>query len=168
MTVREAIVLAIPVFAARAEGGLFAIREELQRAGVPPRLAAEIVEFLPLALARALLDGMGIHFEDHYVRQTTGGRVIGQKLLTDEPVFREGLAIANEVSPDGDAFLAVAGWSVEYRAINQAMNSGARPEDLRCAPPVVFAEYDDERRFDDTSGGVQPQAKARAWWQFWK
>lgn len=164
MTVREAIVLAVPVFAAQAGGGLFAVREELQRAGVPPRLAAEIVEFLPLALARALLDGMGIHFEDHYVRQTAGGRVIGEKRLADEPVFREGLAIANEMSADGDAFLAVAGWSVEYRAINRAMNSGARPEDLRCAPPVVFAEFDDERNFDDAAGG----ARARAWWRFWQ
>jgi hypothetical protein len=166
MTVREAILLAIPVFASHARGGLFAIREEIERVGVPPELAAEIVEFLPLALARALLDGMGIHFEDHYVRQTARGRVIGQKLLSDEAVFREGLAIANEISSDGGAFIAVAGWSVEYQAINKAMNSGSRPEDLRCEPPVVFAEYDDERAFDDTSGGVQP--RSRPWWRFWK
>jgi hypothetical protein len=80
MTVREAIQLAVPVFAANARGGLFAIRQGLEAAGVPPRLAAEVVEFLPLALARALLDGMGVHFEDHYVRQTARGRVIGRKL----------------------------------------------------------------------------------------
>jgi hypothetical protein len=166
MTVREAILLAMPVFAAHAGGGLYVIREELESAGVPRRLAAEIVEFLPMALARALLDGMGVHFEDHYVRQTARGRVIGRKPLADEPVFREGLALANELSDDGTTFLAVAGWSAEYRAINKAMNSGSRPEDLRCAPPVVFAEHDDERSFDDTSGGVQP--RARAWWQFWK
>jgi hypothetical protein len=168
MTVREAIALALPVFVAHAGSGLFVIREELERVGVPRRLAAEIVEFLPLALARALLDGMGVHFEDHYVRQTASGNIIGEKLLTDEPVFREGLALANEVSVDGAVYLAVAGWSAEYRAINQAMNSGSRPEDLRCAPPVVFAEHEDERRFDDTSGGVQPRARGRAWWQFWK
>lgn len=166
MTVREAILLAVPVFAANARGGLFVIRQELEKAGVSHRLAAEIVEFLPLALARALLDGMGVHFEDHYVRQTARGRVIGHKPLADEPVFREGLALANELSGDSVMFLAVAVWSTEYKAINQAMNSGSRPEDLRCAPPVVFAEYDDERDFDDTSGGVQPRAKA--WWQFWK
>jgi hypothetical protein len=166
MTVREAILLAMPAFASHAKGGSFAIREEIEMAGVPHRLATEIVEFLPLALARALLDGMGVHFEDHYVRQTARGQVIGRKLLIDEPVFREGLALANEVSADGGAFVAVASCSTEYRAVNEAMNSGSRPEDLRCAPPVVFAEYDDERGFDDTSGGAQP--RARSWWQFWK
>jgi hypothetical protein len=166
MTVREAILLAMPAFASHAKGGPFAIREEIERAGVPRQLATEIVEFLPLALARALLGGMGIHFEDHYVRQTARGRVIGQKLLIDEPVFREGLAIANEISADGGAFVAVAGCSAEYRAVNEAMNSGSRPEDLRCAPPVVFADYDDGRSFHDTSGGAQP--RSRSWWQFWK
>jgi hypothetical protein len=166
MTVRDAILLAPPVFAAHARGGLRAIRLGLEAAGVPPRLAIEVVEFLPLALARALLDGMGVHFEDYYARQTSGGRVIGQKLLADEPVFREGLAAADEMSGDGAAYLAVAGRSAEYQAINRAMNAGARPEDLRCAPPVVFADHDDERRFDDTSGGVQP--RAHAWWRLWK
>lgn len=166
MTAREAILLAMPVFAAHGRGGLFAVRTELERAGVPRQLAAEVVEFLPLAFARALLDGMGVRFAEHYVRQTSGGRVIGRKLLADEPVFREGLAAADEVSADGAAFMAVAGFSREYRAVNAELNAGARAEDLGCVPPVVFAEYDDERRFDDTSGGVQPRAKS--WWQFWR
>jgi hypothetical protein len=166
MTVREAILLAMPVFTEHARGGLSAIRRELEKAGVPRKLAAEITEFLPLALARAMLEGMGVHFEDHYVRQTARGRVIGRKLLADEPVYREGLAIANELSGGGEEFVAVAGWSTEYQAINKAMNSGSRPEDLRCAPPVVFAEHDDDRRFRDTSDGVEP--KTKSWWQFWK
>jgi hypothetical protein len=166
MTVREAILLALPAFSAHGRGGLFAVRTELERVGVPRRLAAEVVEFLPLAFARALLDGMGVRFDDHYVRQTSGGRVIGRKLLTEEPVFRQGLAMADEVSADGEVYMAVAGFSREYRAVNAELNAGARAEDLRCEPPVVFAEYDDERRFDDTSGGVQPWP--RRWWQFWK
>ncbi|HVL13023.1 MAG TPA: hypothetical protein VM529_10690 [Gemmata sp.] len=166
MTVRDAILLAVPVFTRHAGGGLSVIRNELENAGVPPQLAAELVEFLPLALARAMLDGMGVRFEDYYVRQTARGHVIGQKLLTDEPVFREGLAVANELSANSEEFMAVAGWSVEYQAINKAMNAGSRPEDLRCAPPVVFADHDDARPFDDTSAG--PQSRPKPWWQFWK
>ncbi len=167
MTVREAILLAVPVFAAHARGGPSAVRGELERAGVPAGLAAEVVEFLPLALARALLDGMGVRFADHYVRRTAQGRVVGQKLLADEPVYREGLAVADEVSRMGeDAFMAVAGRSEEYRAVSRALNAGARAEELECPPPVVLANHDDRRAFDDTSGGPQP--RARAWWQFWK
>jgi hypothetical protein len=167
MTAREAILLAMPVFAAQTRGSPSALRDELVKAGIPAALAAEVVEFLPLALARAMLEGMGVGFADYYVRQTAQGRVIGQKPLMDEPVFREGLAIADELSAGGEAFVAVAGWSAEYQAINKAMNSGSRPEDLHCAPPVVFAEHDDDRAFNDTSGGTQPRAK-KAWWQFWK
>jgi hypothetical protein len=167
MTVRDAILLAIPVFAAHPRGGLSDVRAGLEAAGVPAGLAAEIVEFLPLALARAMLNGMGVRFADHYVRQTAQGKVIGQKLLADEPVYREGLAIAGEVSGMGeDAFMAVAGWSPEYRAVGRAMNAGSRAEDLECPPPVVLANYEDRRAFDDTSGGTQPRAKG--WWQFWK
>jgi len=142
-------------------------RRSTERAGIPASLAAEIVEFLPLALARAMLDGMGITFADHYVRRTAQGAVIGRKPLADEPVYREGLAIAGEISRQGaDAFMAVAGWSPEYQAISRAMNAGSRAEDLECPPPVVLAHHDDRRAFDDTSGGPQP--RARAWWQFWK
>jgi hypothetical protein len=168
MTVRDAILLSIPVFGAHGRSGPAAVRAELIAAGIPAPLAAEVVEFLPLALARAMLEGMGIRFADHYVRQTAQGRVVGQKLLTDEPVFREGLAIAGEISGGGtDEFMAVAGLSPEYRAIHKLLSSGSQPEDLQCAPPVVLANDEDRRAFDDTSGGVQPKQK-KPWWQFWK
>jgi hypothetical protein len=166
MTVRDAILLAIPVFVAHARRGPSAVRAELQQAGIPTGLAAEIVEFLPIALARAMLEGMGIHFADHYVRQTAQGQVIGEKLLAEEPVFREGLSIAGEISGGTDDFMAVAGLSPEYRAIQKALSSGSQPEDLQCAPPIVLANDEDRRAFDDTSGGVQP--KRKPWWQFWK
>lgn len=167
MTARDAIRLAIPVFAANPRGGPVDLRAGLAAAGVPAALAAEVVEFLPLAVARAMLDGMGIRFADHYVRQTAQGKVIGTKLLADEPVYQEGLAIAGEISGMGeDVFLAVAGRSPEYQAVNRAMNAGSRAQDLECPPPVMLADYDDGRAFDDTSGG--PQLRAGAWWQFWK
>ena len=130
-------------------------------------MAAEIVEFLPVALARALLDGMGIRFADHYVRQTAQGRVIGTKRLTDEPVYREGLALAAEIGGLGeDVFLAVAGRSPEYRAVSRALNTGRRAEDLECPLVVVTANHEDQRTFDDISGGQQPRSEK--WWQFWK
>ena len=167
MTVRDAILLAMPVFAAHASGGSSVVRGELEKAGIPARLAAEIVEFLPIALARAMLEGMGVRFADHYVRMTAQGQVIGQKPLADEPVFREGLAIAGEVSGGASGeFMAVAGLSPEYQAINKKLNSGSKSTELHCGPPLIIANDRDRRSFDDTSGGAQQRAKA--WWQFWK
>jgi hypothetical protein len=167
MTVRDAILLAVPVFAAHARRGPDAIRDGLERAVVPTALAAEIVEFLPIAFARAMLSGMGIRFADHFVRQTAQGRVIGQKLLTDEPVYREGLAMANEISTIGEnAFVTVASCSREYQKISEMLGSGSQAQQLVCSPPIMLANNEDLRDFDDTSGGVQPRPKT--WWQFWK
>jgi hypothetical protein len=163
MNVRDAILRAVPVFAAHG-GGPDELRAELVRAGLSAGLAAEVVEFLPLAVARAVLNGMGVRFADHYVRQTAQGHVIGQKRLDEEPVYREGLAMADEIGRMGDAALtAVMSLSPEYQAISKALNSGSRPEDMTCAPPTMLANNEDRRAFDDTSGG--PAAKR--WWKFW-
>ncbi|MBA4189293.1 MAG: hypothetical protein C0467_14955 [Planctomycetaceae bacterium] len=167
MTVREAILKAVPVFVAQSQRDEYALRRKLVESGIPASLAAEIVEFVPLATARALLDGMGIQFADYYIRQTSQGRVIGQKALADEPLYREGLAMADEIVRMGqDTFMAIAGWSHEYQQINIAMNSGSKPGDLRCSPPVMIANNEDRREFDDTSSGTQQ--KEKGWWQFWK
>jgi hypothetical protein len=56
-----------------------------------------------------------------------------------------------------DVFLAVAGRSPEFRAVNQALHAGSRAEDLECSPPVlVWSE-------EVTGAGAPP----KSWWQFW-
>lgn len=166
MTVRDAILLSIPVFEAHQRDGLTDLRTGLEAAGIPRALAADVVDFLPLAMVRSVLDGMGVRFADHYVRQTAQGRVIGTRPLAAEPVFQEGVAIACEVSCLGSAgFQAVVARSEEYRAVGRALDAGGRAEDLECHPPVVSAGHDDRRAFDDTCGGRQP--RRRAWWRPW-
>ena len=165
MTVRDAIRLAIPVFAAHPRGGPSDVRAGLEAAGVPAGVAAEIVEFLPLALARAMLDGMGVRFADHYVRQTAQGRVIGQKRLDEEPVYRTGLEMADEISRMGEpALQAVLNHSPEYQALSKALKSGSPPEDLTCAPPTMLANNEDRRTFGDTTNDTAP---SKPWWKFW-
>jgi hypothetical protein len=166
MTVREAILRAVPIFAAHPGARPDDLRAGLSAAGIPVALAAEVVEFLPIAVARALLDGMGVRFSDHYVRQTAQGRIIGQKRLDEEPVYREGLALADEIGRMGDdVLMAVVKYSAEYLAINKALKGGSQSHDLTCAPPTMLANNDDQRAFDDTSGGTQPAP--RPWWKFW-
>jgi hypothetical protein len=168
MTIREAIQVSIPVFEASQRAGASDLCSALVAAGIPSVLAPDLVDFLPLALARAMLEGSGVGFADHYVRKTSQGRVIGTKPLLDEPVYREGLAIACELSGHGEggAFLAVAGRSPEYQAVSRAIDNGLKAADLECHPPVVSAGYEDQRRFHDTSGGRQP--RVNPWWQFWR
>lgn len=164
MTATEAVHRAVPVFTAHPDADVYALRDELVTSGIPAELAADIAEFLPLAVARAVLDGMGIRFADEYVRQTPQGRVLGRKNLADEPVYREGLAVAGELSGIGDnEFLALVQRSPEYRAVRKALAAGAKPEDLECGPPTMIANQDDVRSFGD-----QPARPDKSWWQFWK
>lgn len=162
MTVTEAIHRAVPVFVAHPDADVYLVRTKLVEAGISIKMAADIVEFLPIAVARAVMEGMGIRFSDEYVRQTAQGRVIEHKNLADEPVFREGLAVAGELSAYGDEmFQALVRRSPEYRAVSQALEAGSRPEELICAPPTMIANEDDRRSFGASSSG-------KSWWQFWK
>jgi hypothetical protein len=164
MQVTDAIRLAIPVFTALPNADVYVIRAELVRAGIPVALAADIVEFLPVAVARAVLDGMGIRFADEYVRQTPQGRVLETKKLADEPVYREGQVVAGELSAIGDeAFLALVRRSPEYRAVSKALDAGATASDLACGPPTMIANEGDRRTFDGPAA-----SPGRSWWQFWK
>ena len=169
MTIREAILRAVPVFVASSGRGPDELRIELNRAGLPLALAAEVVEFLPIAVARAMFHGMGVRFADHYVRRTAQGRVIGQKRLDEEPVYREGLALADEIARAGeDTLQAVLNWSPEYQAISKALSGGSRPEDLTCAPPTMLANNDDRRAFGDTAAAPADEPGVRKpWWKFW-
>ena len=168
MTVREAILRAVPVFAANVGSGPDSLREELNKAGIPIALAAEVVEFLPIAVARAMLNGMGVRFADHYIRRTAQGRVIGEKRLDDEPVYCEGLAMADEIGRMGEATLmAVVNASPEYAAVSKALGSGSRPEELTCSPPTMLANNDDRRTFGDTSDDASGGAPRKPWWKFW-
>jgi hypothetical protein len=164
MTVREAILRAVPVFAAHTARGPDELRRELTRVGLSVDVAAEVVEFLPIAVARAVLQGMGVRFADHYVRRTAQGQVIGEKRLDEEPVYREGLLMADEIGRMGEAALmAVVNHSPEYLAISKALNAGTRPDQLTCSPPTMLANNDDRRAFGDTSAGTGP----KPWWKFW-
>lgn len=165
MTVSEAVRRAVPVFISNPDADVYDIRAGLVGAGIPTDLAADIVDFLPLAVARAMMDGMGIRFADEYVRQAPGGRVLGRKKLDDEPVYREGMAIAGELSGIGDeTFVALVRRSPEYRAVSKALDAGADPASLEYDPPTLTAAGDD-RRFP---GGLPGGQTTKAWWQFWK
>ena len=102
---------------------------------------------------------------DGHRRQTAQGQVIGQKPLADEPVFHEGLAMADEICRMGEeTLMAVVNWSSEYRTLSRMISSGSNPSDLVCSPPVMLANNDDSRTFADT---VAEDTKQKPWWKFW-
>jgi hypothetical protein len=146
--VRDAILRAVPVFLANQQASFWDIRDRLVEVRIPRTLATDLIEFLPLALSRAVLQGMGIGFKDYYIRLLPSGEALPPKKLVDEPVFREGLAMAGEIRRGGEAgFLAVLLCSSEFAEVNDSLNAGSKPENLDHAPQIIMARDDDPRTF---------------------
>jgi hypothetical protein len=153
---RELLQRAVPVFIRNAEFTLDTVRIGLLTSRIPTRTIESIVEFLPLAFARDLMDAMGISFPDEYVRVDADGRERLRAKLSDEPWYVESKKLAPEVmiSLGSDAFMTIAGRSSELDAVNQALHAGSQPADLVFAPPVMM--WRDE---------PPPPATKKPWWK---
>jgi hypothetical protein len=67
---------AVPVFVAHAASDVGTLLAALEEAGIAKSIAADLVEFLPLALARSVLEGTGVRFarRREWPFPTPGGR----------------------------------------------------------------------------------------------
>jgi hypothetical protein len=160
MDAAAALQRAIPVFIKNAPFELITVRVGLTVALIPGRLVEELVEFVPLAFGRSLMDGMGIAFDDEYVRIDAEGHERLRRKLLDEPIYRQALRIAPQVlATEGqEAFLSIAGRSAEFQAVNEALHAGSNPEDLQASAPVM--QWSDERH-------AAPPPDTKPWWKVW-
>lgn len=172
-----AIERALPAFSAVRPGDWSGLRAAVVKAGVPGPLAAEVLAFVPIAFGRALLDGMGIEFAPEYATADAAGGTRTAGLLADHPVYAAAAARAAgmmERQEGGDAFVAVAVWSSEFSAVNQALNAGSNPADLAGAPPLVMLDGGDDvgatpapsPAAKPAPAPAPPQA-AKPWWRIW-
>jgi hypothetical protein len=157
MSDRSLILRAIPSFTSRSSLDSAGLRLALSiDADLTHAEAGAVLELVPLAFGRVLLDGMGIVFSDEYVRIDENGTERLRRKLGDEPLFREALELAPEVMATSgqDVFTAVAIRSSELQAVNNALNAGADPSGLMMSAPVMV--WVEERA-----------EKKRPWWKVW-
>jgi hypothetical protein len=162
MEILEAIQLAIPIFHEHKDSTWKTLGEALKEAGIPASLSNRLLEFMPLAFARAFVDGLGIEFGEYYIRFDPKTDKKVSKRLTDEPVFTESFSYASSLiagKQEGNEFTAVVFRSSEFVAMNKAMNDGSRPEDLVSSPPVML--------WDGESDEQGKPAPAKPKWKFW-
>jgi hypothetical protein len=163
MDILEAIQLAIPIFHEHKNSTWKTLGEALKEAGIPASVSNRLLEFMPLAFARAFVDGLGIEFGEYYIRFDPKTNKKVSKRLADEPVFTESFSYASSLiagKQAGDEFTAVVFRSSEFVAMNKAMNDGSRPEDLVSSPPVLL--WDGE-----TDEQAKP-ASSKPKWKFWQ
>ena len=121
----------------------------LVRGGLEPRLAARIVEFLPIAYTRLILGKSGVQFPDVFQRRVAGGETL-EGVLSEEPVWHAVLDFGRSEISRGisrNKLLLVAGRSAEFDALNRLLSAGSKLESLALAP-TIFAWPENGPRTD--------------------
>jgi len=161
MNAEEMVRAAIPIFVQNAAFNLEPIRVGLIIARLKRPDVERVIEFVPLAFGRSLLDGMGIQFEDYYIRLDRDGNERLRRDLKDEPIFEAALKLAPIVMQQlgQDAFMSIAMRSSELQATNEALNHGASPAGLQASPPVM--------QWYEGADGATAAPSTKPWWKFW-
>jgi hypothetical protein len=109
-------------------------------AGIEPKRAARLVEFLPMAYCRLILASTGARFSDMFRRRQHDGSLTHDQRLTSDPLWTEIMLFARGEQAAGVAgkdFLAIASHSAEFDAVNQLLNRGSKPEDIVLSTAVL-------------------------------
>ncbi len=108
--------------------------------GIDKNIAKKIIQFVPLAFCRVILESSGIVFSNYYQVSEYNGEISELRPLQDEEVFNEAIAIAiaNSSSLCGDELLVIAGRSAEFNVINELLNEGAFMNELELIPTLML------------------------------
>lgn len=151
------------------------IVESMEKQGCPAKLAIEASRHAPIAFARQFLDGMGIMFSDEYLVLSARGEIEERGKLSSHPLYAEALRVAPAIMSK-QLINTVVFRSSEANAVNNAMNAGSKPENLRLAPVLMFSGQPTEEGLREaqklTTSFLQEKpasktAPAKPWWRLW-
>ncbi len=107
---------------------------------VESRIAARLVEFVPLAYGRVLLANSGVRFSDSFTRRLSNGKVSEPQLLSSEPVWNAAVAYARTeiaMGVSAEDFKLMAYRSAEFQGVNQMLFQGSELKNIACTPPLL-------------------------------
>jgi len=169
VTPEAAVARLVNILAARAEFTEEELYAALDAAGVPFPAADRAYKFTQIAWGRVFLDGLGIKFAPDYLCFNAAGEVIESGQLADQPHFAAALA-AGRRHPPPAGLPRFALMSADVQAVNDALKSGSKPENLVAGPAALFLEpatpVGIERVRRLLSERVSAPAK-KSWWRFW-
>lgn len=133
------IAAALRVFRSSPELTDEEVYQVLVAKGIERRLAARLVEMLPAAYCRVILEPTGARFTDTFQRSRKDGTTPAPVPLASEPVWKAALAYARREITQGlsrDDKLRLAGRSVEFRTANDLLKQGSKLQNIVFAPAV--------------------------------
>jgi hypothetical protein len=135
-----------------------AVVDAMAQEGIGHYRALELVIWVPMALAHAMLEGPDLTFPRTFRLMSEDGQKFTRRKLSDEPVYVETRRISTSKGISRKDFAVIARRSSEFNAINNALFGGSRLQDLVLSETVVlFPGY------SPTSG----ENTKRPWWKFW-
>jgi len=107
--------------------------------GISRNIAARVVEFLPMAYCRLVLEASGARFTDSFVRRSEDGS-LKEYPLSSEPVWRASTEFARAEVRQGVSaqdLLSIATRSAEFQAANQLLRKGSKLENIAFTVPLL-------------------------------
>ena len=158
---------AIGLWARHPEADDERIKSLLVDAGQSLIDARRLALLLPIAFGKPLLESLGVAVSTVC---TVDNRVSRASIdLEASDIFQESCAFARKAMREGtlsrEEFFAIAGRDANLRAVNEALNSGSNPRDLRLDPMTILWHEEEPlcvTRETAQASGQQP------WWRIWR
>jgi hypothetical protein len=109
--------------------------------GIEESQARRLVQFIPIVFCRFVFRGSGVQFAENYVILGPDGQPKATLPIRDDPVFQQATAFCEGATAGGQGgayFLPVAARSGGFKAVQELLQKGARPEDIRTGPPMIW------------------------------
>ncbi|MCP4130839.1 MAG: hypothetical protein GY754_07640 [bacterium] len=129
--------------ASKPETTVDEIYESLESAGIPPERVDRLIKFTQVAWGRVFLSEMGITFSNEYFCFGADGTVTESGQLDTETFFAYATTNVDRYK-SSQAFKFLALTSADAHCVNDALNDGAKAEDLETAPAFLFLEEPDD------------------------
>lgn len=149
--------------------------------GFDEPIALHATNFVPVALGRKLLDGIGITFSPDYLIFDKHGRKIEHCDIESNPYYTSANLLSWKLNEN--KFKELSFISAEVNAVNNALNNDSKPEELVLFPPIFFTEeptdygYEQVQHYLNNLTATPPQSPEnieeepvecrKPWWKFW-
>ena len=137
---KDTIAKAVEIFRRSPDLDEGAIFELLVASGLGRQVSARLVEFLPMAYVRVLLEQSGARFPDRFVRRLANGDR-EERQLNSEPVWNHALEFAKSEANgvvSREEFLSLARRGAEYQAANELLKGGSKLSDIGFTPSLLL------------------------------
>lgn len=118
-----------------------AIFRHLIENGLSEQQATKLIQFTPIAFTRFLYRDKGVRFAPNYVVLGGDGQPVAQRLIADEPAYREAWSHCEQATSGAateNYFVVVAARSGGYRAIQDLVRQGSDLASVATGPPVLM------------------------------